>query len=253
MLENFKRLMGQIHNTNAFIELYKDIQDEILTVGYYKALFIVRAYQNNNMSLVEALAAQIHRRNQREALQQIILYVRDVEVIRTILRIFDATPALIKVVVQYWLYVYEEYYDYYITNIWYRMRPEANSMENMIKILDMMMSIHKPDRLDAAGCLGYLFIGRHYGRCRISWVHVLKQKTEHKLMREIEPEDILYLIDWMGDSIVLRNYLLFSKLVVPKTHSLYSIYLDVHRPRIEYTKKIWERIGLTGFNTDMVA
>ena len=252
-MQEFTLLMSHINDTNTFIEVYKGLQNEYIHLTYYKTLLMVRAYEYGNRSLIKELAAQIDKINQRECLQQFILSVRDVEVIHSILQIFNPSTTVIHNLIQYWLYVYEEYYDFYLTNIWQRMRPEANSMENILKILDMLMSIHKPVRLEASSCIGHLFIGRHYDRMRRSWLHVFKQKMEHKLIRPMCVEEILYLIDGIEDSDVLRDYLKTSKIVVPKIHSVHSIYLKVHKPTIEYTKKIWERIGLSGFNSDMVA
>lgn len=117
------------------------------------------------------------------------------------------------------------------------------------------MNIHKPIHIiyPTYGFIGNLIICRYYEKSENDYNNSIIQwttKLNYGLINRVSNKDMLLLLKNTND--FHMEFFGASKVIVPKTHSLYDKYIKYHTPKITYMKKIWEMIGLK-INPDIVA
>lgn len=256
----YQKLLDLITETDKFIAEYErmlciDSETIYVKVNFYMVMYIRDACKVDNMDIVKYILDKSDKTdNGRYALLYYILGdIRDLHHIRFILNYLQPNKKIIKKLIHDYIYRYEQHVEYYLCEYWNR-KP-LGDINNLLENIDLLMNIHKPPRIiyTTYGFIGKLIICRYYEKSENDYNNYIIQWTTkliYGLIKLVPNKDMLLLLKNTND--FHMEFFGASKVIIPKTHSLYEKYIKYHTPKITYMKKIWEIIGLR-MSTDIIA
>lgn len=259
---NFLTLLNSVKDGDVFIELYGkysvdspqiEIPLEYTNTIFYIIQYIKKAFEYNQLKTVNYLLNRIDKRENNifEFVRCLITQVNRLEHIEYIIKYLKPNHSVIERLILYHLITYEDYINLFYKSFWNKKSSYNPSI--LLDVIELFMNIYKPPYTEHYGIryIGKLILSRYYTEinsyeCVKYWTNGLK----NNILRKIPNKDMLKLLEYSDD--FYMEFFKVSNIIVPKSHSLYPKYIEYHKPKIIYTKKIWELIGVS-INSDVIA
>jgi hypothetical protein len=257
---NFQTLLNSVKDGDVFIQLYEkysvntlDIPIEYTNTIFYISQYIKKAFEHNQLKTANYLLDRLDKQESTIFGFIRLLVSNAVELvhIQYVINYLRPNTSIIEHLLFYHITIFEEYVEMYLTSFWnitYTANPHI-----LLDVIELFMNIHKPPYSAFFGVrhIGKLILSKYYEEIDVAMsINYWTSGLKNRVLRELPNKEMLKLLKYTED--FNMEFFKVSKVIVPKSHSLYPKYIEYHKPKIIYTKKIWEIIGVS-INSDVIA